>query len=835
MTFTNQTNRISATGTGSAGQIVSFSFPVNETSDLTIMKRVTATGVESTLVETTNYTVSITGDTGGTVTTVTAIETTEQIHIIRDTPQTQPLDLENGGDFNAENMEDALDKNCKLTIENTDALTRTLRFPKTDPPTAVVDIDNAIDRKGKYLYFDSSTGAPTAATQADASAISVSAFAETYLDDATAIATMATLQGVNVYNVRNVAYGAVGDGSTNDELAIEAAITAATVNGGTVYFPNTGNAYKFNTAITVPADVSLMFEPGATLMGDGSSTLTFTEQTLIPTEHQVFESTMAVAGLNFTRPQWFGALADDSNDDSTAIQAAVDALSSGATGEGGVVYFSPGTYLCTTGISSSNRKVEFLGVGMDSTIIKKNANIDLITLTGSSSQSKILNLRLDGNSKTAGALVNITGANFWTIENVRMTGNAGTAATDSNAALYAGVASSGGNVYRLFMDNNTRQCFITASQQVRMDTVLASGGSVAEDFEFENCYDLRLTGMSLSVDDTADPAGGITLDGCGAVLINDLYLEHQYTFPAVTVGASGGPCRGVEISNVWMKKTGSDTSTSSAILVNNASVGVTLRNIWLRGGGTGDHDDQGWIELSTCSDVVIHNFTATGLTADITGTNAIFDSGAGVSYLLVDGLYDESGANNMTVDINADYGTFRNSNVDITIDSSGSFCKFENCTGTILGTGAHYSHANDTGRILEESVTLTAAQVKTLSTPFELLSAGGAGFMLEFISATIYLDYGGTGNWAGGSDLVIEHQTSGLDVSSTITMAGFLDQTNDEIRKVSAKDITDSDLVASVQKGFYLHNTGANYTDNGGTPTSTLRVKILYVRHATGL
>ena len=59
MTFTNQTNRTSATGSGSTGQEISFLFPIAATSDLTVYKRVTATGVQTTLTETTNYTVSI--------------------------------------------------------------------------------------------------------------------------------------------------------------------------------------------------------------------------------------------------------------------------------------------------------------------------------------------------------------------------------------------------------------------------------------------------------------------------------------------------------------------------------------------------------------------------------------------------------------------------------------------------------------------------------------------------------------------------------------------------------------------------------------------------------
>jgi hypothetical protein len=116
------------------------------------------------------------------------------------------------------------------------------------------------------------------------------------------------------YNV--LAYGATGDGSTDDEVAIEAAYTEAALNGGTVFFPSTGNAYKFLTAITAPANTHTVFEPGATLMGDSSSIFTFLG-TMEDTMHQVFESTMeaefsaegaqSTSLFDFVRPEWWVA------------------------------------------------------------------------------------------------------------------------------------------------------------------------------------------------------------------------------------------------------------------------------------------------------------------------------------------------------------------------------------------------------------------------------------------------------------------------------------------------------------------------------------------------
>jgi hypothetical protein len=55
------------------------------------------------------------------------------------------------------------------------------------------------------------------------------------------------------FNVKSSTYGAVGDGTTDDTAAISAAITAATTNGGIVFFP--AATYRITSTLTVPGDV----------------------------------------------------------------------------------------------------------------------------------------------------------------------------------------------------------------------------------------------------------------------------------------------------------------------------------------------------------------------------------------------------------------------------------------------------------------------------------------------------------------------------------------------------------------------------------------------------
>ena len=220
MTVANQTRRIAAVGNAAIGQEVPFSFPYAATSDITVYSRVTATGVETLLAETTNYTLTAASDTGGTLTTVTAVAATSEIHIIRDTPKTQALDLEAGGSFSAENQEDAFDKSIKLIIENRDSLDRALRAPATDAVALDLELPSSVDRASKNLGFDAGGN------------VTVTDSSGTFATQ-TAVWDDVIVKGPYV-DVRSK--GAVCDGTTNDAVALQAALDSMT-SGGTLIIP----------------------------------------------------------------------------------------------------------------------------------------------------------------------------------------------------------------------------------------------------------------------------------------------------------------------------------------------------------------------------------------------------------------------------------------------------------------------------------------------------------------------------------------------------------------------------------------------------------------------
>jgi hypothetical protein len=64
-------------------------------------------------------------------------------------------------------------------------------------------------------------------------------------------------EGGAVFNVKNLAYGATGNGSTDDTTAVQAAITAAGVHGGTVYFPD--GTYATAAGIVAPNNPNIKY------------------------------------------------------------------------------------------------------------------------------------------------------------------------------------------------------------------------------------------------------------------------------------------------------------------------------------------------------------------------------------------------------------------------------------------------------------------------------------------------------------------------------------------------------------------------------------------------
>lgn len=105
---------------------------------------------------------------------------------------------------------------------------------------------------------------------------------------------------LKVFNVKN--FGAVGDGVTSDNAAIQAAITAAVaVGGGTIYFPPASLGYAVYRIIGQLAIFEISNQSNLTFQGDGAASLIkFTGDVALATCHvfRVFNQSQRVVFTN---------------------------------------------------------------------------------------------------------------------------------------------------------------------------------------------------------------------------------------------------------------------------------------------------------------------------------------------------------------------------------------------------------------------------------------------------------------------------------------------------------------------------------------------------------
>lgn len=128
MTIATTTNRVSYAGNGST-TVFSFPYYFLQNADLVVLKRDNTTGVETTQVITTNYTITGAGlPAGGSVTMLSAPASGETLIIYRDPAKVQDLDLVENDPMPAEEIEERFDKLTMIVQRLQDQLDRSIRL-----------------------------------------------------------------------------------------------------------------------------------------------------------------------------------------------------------------------------------------------------------------------------------------------------------------------------------------------------------------------------------------------------------------------------------------------------------------------------------------------------------------------------------------------------------------------------------------------------------------------------------------------------------------------------------------------------------------------------------
>lgn len=173
-------------------------------------------------------------------------------------------------------------------------------------------------------------------------------------------------------------FGAVGDGSTDDRAAIQAAISAFGSAAGTLVF--SVGTFMVGSAVTFPPNLQLSFENGGALKRGANLNVTIAGQVQAGPRTACLLAANLSDGAGYVLSSqheawwhWFGAVADSTTngggaDNTGAIQAAINAMSQQHSqafeGMGGARCLgAPGYYRVAGGLNLKGAGMEFGGVG----------------------------------------------------------------------------------------------------------------------------------------------------------------------------------------------------------------------------------------------------------------------------------------------------------------------------------------------------------------------------------------------------------------------------------------------------------------------------------------
>ena len=275
MTISTTTSEIAYDGNGITTVFpIPFRFLTN--ADIVVVG-VSSAGISTTKVFTTDYTLTGAGaEAGGTVTMLVAPASDTRLIIYRDTAIVQETDYISGDPFPAETHERALDRLTMIAQEIIPRSTRSIRVPVGDSVSLNPTLPAAMDRLGRLIAFNSTTGATelSSFTQTQLASAVAAAYAAGSTADAVTFLQAGTGAVARSVQAKLREYVSVLDFDADPTGVADssAAFQAAYDTGKAVWIP--AGTYLLNTGIDCTTSSSDVFTPGPRFIGEGMSLVT---------------------------------------------------------------------------------------------------------------------------------------------------------------------------------------------------------------------------------------------------------------------------------------------------------------------------------------------------------------------------------------------------------------------------------------------------------------------------------------------------------------------------------------------------------------------------------
>ncbi len=235
MTISAETNKVIYTGNG-ATTVFPYTFKILDDDEITVQSRVTATGVITTLVKTSDYTVSGVGEAaGGNITLLDATDspTGTKLILTRSMPQTQTVDLAEFDAFPAETIEEQFDRAVMIAQEQQEQIDRTIKLDSSI--TGVTPTITGTPVANTMIVVNAGATGFEFASTADIGTYIFGSGAGILAQTSTGVSTVRTLTGTS--GEITVANGAGTAGNPTFSLPTALTFTGKTVTGGTFASP----------------------------------------------------------------------------------------------------------------------------------------------------------------------------------------------------------------------------------------------------------------------------------------------------------------------------------------------------------------------------------------------------------------------------------------------------------------------------------------------------------------------------------------------------------------------------------------------------------------------